>query len=302
MDNVVYILGAGFSAPLGLPVMSNFIEKAKDLYALDRKKYSHFDKVLTRIREKLAYVGHYYKTNLDNIEEVLSILVMEQMVGGGTKKEVEEYIRFLRDVIIYHTPIINELEEWKRISEGKHRHIDGGKVHGSDFLDQAFQDPTNKMRLYRRFLEGLFKSDIDAKGIEPNDKTRGTLRRFNEIEVVWENSSRDKNNYSVISFNYDLVLENIADQITKLTGKNVKFNRPGEATISDSPFLVKLHGSIDNNTIVPPTWNKSLVPEIEMEWKKGFELLAFANQIRIIGYSMPETDSYVHLFIKSRVY
>ncbi|WP_175406349.1 hypothetical protein [Bacillus sp. FJAT-27264] len=29
MEKVVYILGAGFSAPLGIPVMSNFIMKAK---------------------------------------------------------------------------------------------------------------------------------------------------------------------------------------------------------------------------------------------------------------------------------
>jgi len=33
MDKVVYFLGAGFSAPLGLPVTSNFIVKSKDMYA-----------------------------------------------------------------------------------------------------------------------------------------------------------------------------------------------------------------------------------------------------------------------------
>jgi hypothetical protein len=35
MKNVVYVLGAGFSAYAGLPVMSNFIEKAKDIYFSD---------------------------------------------------------------------------------------------------------------------------------------------------------------------------------------------------------------------------------------------------------------------------
>jgi len=33
MERVVYILGAGFSAPLGLPVMNDLMIKAKDLYA-----------------------------------------------------------------------------------------------------------------------------------------------------------------------------------------------------------------------------------------------------------------------------
>jgi hypothetical protein len=32
VDRVVYLLGAGFSAPLGLPVMSNFLMKSKDLF------------------------------------------------------------------------------------------------------------------------------------------------------------------------------------------------------------------------------------------------------------------------------
>lgn len=34
VENVVYILGAGFSAQFGLPIMSNFLEKSKDMYAL----------------------------------------------------------------------------------------------------------------------------------------------------------------------------------------------------------------------------------------------------------------------------
>jgi hypothetical protein len=31
VEKVVYLLGAGFSAPLGLPVMSNFLIKAKQV-------------------------------------------------------------------------------------------------------------------------------------------------------------------------------------------------------------------------------------------------------------------------------
>ena len=41
-DKIVYLLGAGFSAPLGLPLVSNFISKSKDLYFEQPGKYSHF--------------------------------------------------------------------------------------------------------------------------------------------------------------------------------------------------------------------------------------------------------------------
>jgi len=47
-DHVVYILGAGFSAPLGLPVMANFLEISKDMFASDPETYRDFAKVFKR--------------------------------------------------------------------------------------------------------------------------------------------------------------------------------------------------------------------------------------------------------------
>ena len=50
IDKVVYVLGAGFSAPLGIPVMSNFLVKSKDMYFASPERFSHFQKVFDRIR------------------------------------------------------------------------------------------------------------------------------------------------------------------------------------------------------------------------------------------------------------
>ncbi len=80
MENVVYLLGAGFSAPLGLPVMSNFLEKAKDLYFSDEIKYKSFFKVLDKIKD-LSIIKNYYHADLLNIEEILSILEMQQFLA-----------------------------------------------------------------------------------------------------------------------------------------------------------------------------------------------------------------------------
>lgn len=106
MDNVVYVLGAGFSAPLGLPVMSSFIEVSKNLYASDKKRYAHFGRVFDSIRKKLAYITLYYKSNLDNIEEVLSILEMERLAGKVSIEETKDYIKYIIDVIQHFTPPI----------------------------------------------------------------------------------------------------------------------------------------------------------------------------------------------------
>jgi hypothetical protein len=51
MERVVYLLGAGFSAPLGIPVMSNFLTRSKDLYFTDPARFDHFKEVFDTINE-----------------------------------------------------------------------------------------------------------------------------------------------------------------------------------------------------------------------------------------------------------
>ena len=45
MEKVVYLLGAGFSAPIGIPVMRNFLTKSRDLYYSDQSKFAHFQEI-----------------------------------------------------------------------------------------------------------------------------------------------------------------------------------------------------------------------------------------------------------------
>jgi hypothetical protein len=65
--------------------------------------------------------------------------------------------------------------------------------------------------------------------------------------------------------------------------------------------LAKLHGSIAGSRIVPPTWNKSFHPEILGTWKLAHRLLSEATHVRVIGYSLPESDAYVRFLLKSAV-
>lgn len=66
--------------------------------------------------------------------------------------------------------------------------------------------------------------------------------------------------------------------------------------------IAKLHGSIDKNNIVPPTWNKNVGNhDIKEAWGLASKMLADANYIRIIGYSFPPTDTYVKYLFKSAV-
>jgi len=68
-NRIVYILGAGFSAPLGLPVMSNFLELSKDIYFStedNSNEFLHFKKVFDTIRS-MNVAKSYFNSDLSNI-------------------------------------------------------------------------------------------------------------------------------------------------------------------------------------------------------------------------------------------
>ena len=64
-EKVVYILGAGFSAALGVPLMSNFISRSRDIYAEDNIKYSRFSNVYEYFDEQ-AKIRKYFNADLFN--------------------------------------------------------------------------------------------------------------------------------------------------------------------------------------------------------------------------------------------
>ena len=68
------------------------------------------------------------------------------------------------------------------------------------------------------------------------------------------------------------------------------------------PILTKLHGNVNTKNIIPPTWNKILSDEIiKRSWESSHRLIEQANHIRILGYSLPITDSYIKFLFKSAV-
>ena len=101
MDKVVYILGAGFSAPLGLPVMGNFLVKSKDMFADKPAEHKSFQKVFKTI-DQMSECKNYFKADLFNIEEILSILEMKEgLRNGGAARS---FIDYVSDVIKSCTP------------------------------------------------------------------------------------------------------------------------------------------------------------------------------------------------------
>ncbi|HEV2973200.1 MAG TPA: hypothetical protein VGY55_24755 [Pirellulales bacterium] len=268
MEKVVYFLGAGFSAPLGLPVMSNFLVKSKDQYFGNRSAFAYFLPVFDTIGE-LSRIKNYFTTDLFNIEDILSVLEMQYHLGHRTGER--SFAKYIEDVISHHTPKIAPSDGvWRRKLFG----TDPGAVYGvfvATLLGHScwLQEPSATSH-YRNMPE--------------------------------EQRAVRQTEYSVVSLNYDLVLESYADFI-RWDRRFVRSLEDNQGAQINGAYLAKLHGSIDTHDIVPPTWNKTLGGnELSKAWKLAFKLLAEANHIRVIGYSLPTNDAYVrHLFRAANV-
>src|SRR5437867_2141970 len=129
LEHVVYLLGAGFSAPLGLPVMANFVDKSKDQFSAAPDRFNDFAKVF-KLFDELAKVKNFYSSDLSNIEEILSILSIGEMRAGGNEKA--RFAKYLGDVVTYFTPRVVDYpgslpSNWRTFAFGQDRsHNDYG--------------------------------------------------------------------------------------------------------------------------------------------------------------------------------
>lgn len=259
-ENIVYIIGAGFSAFAGLPVMSNFLTKSKEIYFEDTTKYDYFRELFNKFNG-MAKIKNYFSANMFNIEEILSILEMDVAIGNGEADFRDKFINYIKDVISYYS-----------FEKGNFRFYTDKEL--GSLADKPFSTNNNVINYYGYFVASLLQLKLYDDRISRS------------LKVDYLSS---KNNYSVISFNYDMIIEQIKNHITS-------FTREQEDRIFD---IYKLHGSIDEKDIIPPTWAKSISSDMKETWKDASKKLQNATQIRIIGYSLPITDSYFRFFLKS---
>jgi hypothetical protein len=258
------VLGAGFSAYAGLPVMSNFIDKAKDICFSDNVSDCKKDiELVLQLINRYSNLKNYMASNLFNIEELLSIAEMKNFVDSEKSKNIIK--PFIKAVIQYY-----EYQFFKDI-----------KITANS---NPLLIPEESANQYLLFLYALF--NISFRTIYP-------------LRVSCMESDVK---YGLITFNYDTILEHLCSLINTGAYTNspeILFN----ATVSDNTLVryCKLHGSIDKDNIIPPTWSKFFNNDLKKEWQDAYSLLKEANDIRIIGFSFPETDSHISYLFKTAI-
>jgi hypothetical protein len=273
MEHVVYLLGAGFSAPLGLPVMRTFLMRSKDMYASEPDRYSHFREVFECINE-LARIESYYHADLFNIEEILSILEMRDQIEGKTTRR--RFVKYIRDVIEYSTPP-----------------PPSAPGHSINWYEYPLTD-AGPWLPYFYFALSLLNLGVSLD-----------LSSSGENRFIASYDEHAGTKYSIITLNYDRVLELWSQFLTRYYrgGGNFHFGEfSNEPTKHEHVVpLLKLHGSVDGEDIMAPTWNKGVPKSMAAVWQEAHDTLSSANQIRIIGYSLPVADAYIKYLLKSAV-
>ena len=279
MNKVRYILGAGFSAPLGLPTRAALLERAKDMIFRQPERYERHQ-ALIREFDQVAKVGVYCQTDPLDFEEVMGIIEMENFAKARRTKK--PFVDLLQDTIEHYSRALDKIE---------------GPT-GSDWVAQPF-GALRRLNLYGVFLASLFSLTLRRT------EQTGELA---EGSVAYEaQSDAARSDYGVVTTNFDLVLERFLEALTNhyRCDEDVRFARP----VIDEDFdpempgvpMVKLHGSIDSDIVIPPTWARSTHRKAAQLWEQGLARLSEANHIRIIGHALAPGDLHLRYLLKAAV-
>lgn len=295
----VYILGAGFSAAAGVPVMATFLQTARDFFesprsqsqmdAATRKHYEH----VFRFRHAAKQSRDSLRIDLENIEELFGLIDMMEMSQSGPRRQTntsQSIKHLIAHTVSRFTPptrsVVITLAE-AGMAGLPHRDL------FERFRVQTSGYPRYEMPQYQ-FAAALFAGLFDP----PKDQVTD----------------------AVITFNYDTILEGALWELGVQVDYNVKrITRVGRDPLAGhaaSLSIAKMHGSSNwakaekkrglradvynsyrdfpegrEPIVVPPTWRKGeLSPLLGEVWSNALNYLSTATRICVIGYSMPPTD------------
>lgn len=287
----VYIIGAGFSARAGLPLVRTFLDAMRDshpwLVDEERDREAAAVKKVLQYRLRSSAAAYNVQLDLENIEELFSLESTELA-------SEESAIRLAIAATI-------------------------------DFCQTTRSPPELLVGVMPRILDKFKERVVKQHGFVWSREDAQSIR-FKPYEYFVGSlcgifQSKDDQRDTFISFNYDSIIENALRGLRMpyslgLRSNDVSF--AGRDPQEDSAFprltmVLKLHGSVTwahaddqrmhvfdsyselrarnlTPALLPPTWKKDLFPQISSVWKSAIQALRTATRIIVIGFSYPSTD------------
>lgn len=287
----VFILGAGASKQAGAPLMTDFLDRAYDLLRLKpdiiSEVKSEFEEVFKAIAELQGVHSKAY-LDLDNIEIVFGAIEMGVLLKRLGERD-EDSITELRNSLV--TLIYKTLE--------------------NSILFPVKNSQIRPPQPYNRFMNILEEVE--------NKRAQQDPHKFSFVTFNYDLCLDFSLNFENRQYDYCLSTDSKLDvsPLLKLHGSinwglsddqeiipynireaNFNFLEPNGSVKYDLGSKIhhkEYQGRALNGppVIVPPTWNKnSYHGQLSHVWSKAAYEFAEAENIFIVGYSLPETDSF----------
>jgi hypothetical protein len=302
MSNVVFVLGAGASKQAGAPLMGDFLDVAADLLRSNRvdDKKIHFDRVFTAIGG-LQAVHSKAQLDLNNIESIFTALELGriiQRVPGMDTDRIPEVIASLKELIVKTLEVTMAFPTRKSYIGVPPPYEEFAQMVGHLRTD-AFPQQTVAVLSFNYDIGvdmALYRADLG-----PNYVIEASPKKTNAVDLLklhgslnWATEKESRRirplhlhhyfqNYSIPGFDeHGEIRLPIGSQLVEYFSRHAN----PKADVEAEPV------------IVPPSWNKADYHQaLSNIWASAATHLAEAESIFIIGYSLPETDSFFrHLY------
>lgn len=300
----VWIVGAGFSRSLGAPLLNDLLSPAARLAIMAR-----FSDLLPEAESDPVFWLYHYGT--DFAEGTLEPIGLKR--GVRRWRDAEQFLETL-DEACDKPRVADELSTlWSRFREKC----------GINSLPARLPDlpalRKNAKRVVAASCAG-FLEDFSKESVRDRERWQPYLNWL----------ARLRENDTIISFNYDRVIELLApivpgkDRLTHTWGVRVagmegtltETELADEARMAGLPTLLKLHGSVDwtvaEGNATRRDWNRELLAAsnepaiatpgpLKMTMAEGFfkrlwrlarDRLAEADTVYILGFRFPESDAH----------
>lgn len=297
---IVLFIGAGFSRAWGLPVMEEFFQYAKDSDYLkpDDKNF------LRELQAKAQKGVSMLQVRHNNLEEILSFCLASKNFNAGYSNQGDsEYDR-----------LCYILQEVYRRIDLKELHDNNGLL---DNLERLFgfgigidkKLTTNELSIITTNYDVMIEFMLLKFGWHchlPGEWVAIKEEKYQPIDTIYSNN---KSQPLLCKLHGSLNWFRDANDATKLQVENVIFsadyidNKHEHKSIYLPKVSFGKYEPIGTPLIVPPTLFKmQTIPIFREIWNAAGKALEEAEKLVFIGFSFPESDTYIKYFLASNLY
>jgi NAD-dependent SIR2 family protein deacetylase len=298
MADHVFILGAGASSECGAPMMAGFLDTAEDIWrsGLSDGNAQAFGRVFEAL-DHLRAIHAKARLDLGNIETLFSVIEMAVLLDRlGKLSSVQ--ITEIRDALVRMIVTTLETRIWYPASGGReHREPPPAYKGLAGLLDKIREQKKETCSLITfNYDVALDYALIDAgSSVDYCLSDEATVPSPRSIRLLKLHGSTG---WGLCSQCHQVIPCPPAE-FRRACPITPEERSRGRASLPISRWLqLNLHpqdgGRYEPSpVIVPPTWNKGAYhDDLRLVWKAAADELREARNIYVIGYSLPETDSF----------